>query len=143
MSDAQLFAPVLVQVFLTFVVMVLMGRARGRSMAASKKSLTSPDVANGTVTWSEEALLASNNFKNQFEVPVLFFAAVLFALYFKQVDIVMVGLAWIFVMTRVLHTIIHLTSNVVLWRGAVYLVGVAAVMSMWAVMGVSLFLTGV
>jgi hypothetical protein len=142
MSDAQLLAPVLVQVFLTFVVLVLMGGARGRSLSASKRTLADRDVANGTVEWAEDALLRSNNFKNQFEVPVLFYAAVLFALYFKQADGVMVGLAWVFVATRVLHAIIHLGPNVVMWRGAVYLIGVAALAAMWVVLGSSVLMGG-
>jgi hypothetical protein len=143
MTDAQLLAPVLVQVLLTFIVLILMGGARGRSLTASKRTLDDPAVANGTVQWSEDALLRSNNFKNQFEIPVLFYAAVLFALYFKQSDGVMIGLAWIFAVSRVLHAGVHLGSNVVMWRGAFYLIGVAALAAMWVVLGTSVMMGGV
>jgi len=43
----------------------------------------------------------SDNFKNLFEIPVLFYALVLYLFITKQVDTVYVNAAWIFVVFRI------------------------------------------
>ncbi|MBX9926709.1 MAG: MAPEG family protein [Hyphomicrobiaceae bacterium] len=135
MSSHALFWPAFAQVLLTFVVMVAMGRRRAQSLARRKLNLD--DVAmNRSDDWDEEATKAANNYKNQFEIPVLFFAGVAVALALKQSDAVLVGLAWVFVLARVAHAVVHLTFNKVMARGTVWLISVIAVMAMWIVMAV-------
>lgn len=66
---------------------------------------------------------ASDHFMNLFELPVLFYA-LCFALYVtEQVDAIYLGLAWAFVILRVLHTAIHLSYNRVMHRFMVYFAG--------------------
>ena len=113
MPIQALLLPVFVQVLLTLIVMLRMGQTRSASLAASRTHPNKKDVALGTHTWNEDATKAANNFSNQFEIPVLFYAVVAFALIVKQHDIVMVALAWIFVLLRVVHAAIHIGPNVV------------------------------
>jgi hypothetical protein len=128
--------PVFLQVFLTFAVLVLMGAARRQSMIQNRNRLEDKDVALGTLTWNEDAHKRSKNFINQFELPVLFYGAVAFALILKQADGVMLALAWVFALTRLGHALIHVGANVVRWRGMLYLVGAAALLAMWVVLAV-------
>jgi hypothetical protein len=123
--------PVFLQVFLTFAVLILMGAARRQSMIQNRNRLEDKDVALGTVTWSEEAHKRGKNFINQFELPVLFYAAVAFALILKQADAVMVTLAWVFALTRAGHAFVHVGANIVRWRGMLYLIGAFALLTMW------------
>lgn len=133
MSQNLIVLPVLAQVLLTFAVLVLMGRARSRSMRANRQRLEDMSLATDK-DWDENARKASNNFKNQFELPVLFYVVCLFALATRMVDMVFFALAWVFVLSRIAHTAVHLGPNVVAWRGTVYLVGFAALIGMWALL---------
>ena len=134
LDQSLILVPVLAQVLLTLVVMVLMGRARGRDLARTKRSFQ--DVALATdADWSPEARKIANNYKNQFEMPVLFFAACAFALVTRSVDLWLFALASLFVVTRVVHTAIHIGSNVVFNRGLAFLAGVAILLVMWVTIG--------
>jgi hypothetical protein len=78
-----------------------------------------------------ESLLVHNNLKNQFELPVLFYAACL-ALYVSTADnAATIALAWLFVLSRYAHSYLHLTSNRLRYRRPAFLVGFFTLMIMW------------
>ena len=139
MSAIALFYPVFAQVLLTVTVLILMGRARGQSLRQSRTSLEARDVALGEHKWSDAATLAANNFKNQFEIPVLFYAGAAFAMILKQADTVVLVLAWGFVLTRMAHAFVHLGPNVVRWRGLSYITGVVCVLALWITLFLRVF----
>lgn len=56
-------------------------------------------------------LLLARHVQNHFEVPPIFYAAVIFTYITNSVTIFTVGLAWLFVATRVAHTFVHLGGN--------------------------------
>ena len=135
MSPSIIFWPAFAQVLLTLLVMVIMGRARSASVRAKGQSID--DIAmNRPEDWDEQASKLSNNYKNQFEMPVLFFAAIGFALALKLVDPVLTAFAWVFVGSRVVQTAIHIGPNKVTPRALAYLVGVAALIAMWVLLAV-------
>lgn len=87
-----------------------------------------------------ESLAVHNNLKNQFELPVLFYAACL-VLYVKTADNGgTVALAWIFVLSRYAHSYVHLTSNRLRYRRPIFMAGFFAVMAMWVWLAVWLAL---
>ncbi|MFM9942054.1 MAG: MAPEG family protein [Hyphomicrobiaceae bacterium] len=135
MSQSSIAYPVLAQVLLTFAVLILMGPARSQSMRENRQQLTDRDVKIGQNVWSEQATKTANNYKNQFELPVLFYTACAFALLLKQADGLMVGLAWTFAFSRLAHAAIHIGPNVVIWRGAAFLFGAAVLLVMWLLLG--------
>ena len=55
----------------------------------------------------------SDNLKNLFELPTLFYAVVLYLYASQQVDGVYLGAAWVFFVFRVLHSAVHCTFNFV------------------------------
>ncbi len=131
MTPTAILWPVLVQVILTLGVLVAMGPARAQSMRENGQKLTDDDVRIGQNVWSAQAVKVAKNYANQFELPVLFYAVAAFAMITSAVDVAMVGLAWIFVLSRVAHTVIHIGPNVVMWRGTAFLVGFVALALMW------------
>ena len=131
MRPTDIILPVAGQALLTIVVLVAMGPARARSMRESGRTLSDEDVRLGRITWDARATKIANNYANQFEVPVLFYACAALALSAGAVDLVMLTLAWVFVGSRVAHSIIHIGPNVLPWRGAAFLVGVLVVVTMW------------
>ena len=76
--------------------------------------------------------VVSDNFKNLFEVPVLFYALGLLLYATQQVDRGYVAAAWIFVAFRVAHSLVHCTINKVTLRFALYLMSTLAV---WFMLG--------
>lgn len=140
MLQTAILYPVFVQVLLTFVVLIRMATARGYVIRRNPGS--QPDIALGRFSWPEPALMAANNYKNQFELPVLFYALAAFAIMTRSVDYLMVVLAWVFVISRIVHAGVHLGPNILAWRGLSFLVGAIVLMLMWLMLAARL-ITGV
>ena len=77
---------------------------------------------------------AADNFRNLFELPVLFYAGVLLAIQSGLHGPWLVALAWAFVALRYLHSLIHCTYNRVMDRFKVYLLGGLALWAFWGVL---------
>jgi hypothetical protein len=119
----RILAPVFALVLLSFLVLAVLGTVRLIGLQRRRyprgyfKLLQKPPEAQLPV--SGEA--AARNFVNLFELPVLFYALVpLLALTGLWND-TSVALLWAFVAFRYLHTLIHLTVNIIPLRFAVYL----------------------
>lgn len=126
--------PVFAQVALTFAVLIALGRARARSMKTRGQRLDDM-VLSTDADWERAAVQASNNYKNQFEMPVLFYAVCGFALATRLVDPLLLALACLFVVTRIVHAVIHIAYNRIQPRGLSFLLGVAALVAMWIILG--------
>jgi hypothetical protein len=80
----------------------------------------------------------ADNFRNLFELPVLFYALCL-ALYVTGLaGTAQLALAWTFVLLRVLHSAIHTTYNRVMDRFRVYVLGMLCIFVMWGLFAVQL-----
>jgi len=123
--------PVFVQVLLTIMVYGALFAAQARAVRGMERKRGTPDIAMGTVAWPDDAAKRANNQRSQFELPVLFYAVVAFALILKGADTIMIVLAWLFVLTRLLHAAIHIGPNKVRWRFPAFAVGVLIVAVMW------------
>lgn len=65
-------------------------------------------------------LISNRNYMNLLEMPILFYLVITLIFITKQVDILNLSLAGIYVFLRYIHTIIHLTSNKVYLRATVF-----------------------
>ncbi len=139
MPDTALLAPVIIQALLTFAILIMLGPARSKSMRETRTRMSDPGLALGTSPWNDHATRVSNNFKNQFEMPVLFYAVCAFTILARRVDLLMVGLAWAFVATRLVHAFIHLTNNVVRIRALLFFAGALILLAMWLVLAFRVF----
>ncbi|MBD2016854.1 MAPEG family protein [Microcoleus sp. FACHB-53] len=128
MRQDAIFSPFFATIFLTLLVWVYMYSRRisfiiGRKISQQEISvpgtlaqISPPNVSN-----------PSDNLKNLFEIPVLFYALVLYLFITKQVDTVYVNAAWVFVVFRILHSAVHCTFNLVILRFYLYLFATIAV----------------
>ncbi|MBN7798439.1 MAPEG family protein [Parahaliea mediterranea] len=66
------------------------------------------------------------NLRNLVELPVLFYALCLYLTVFTQVDGFYVICAWVFVVFRYLHSLVHCTYNRVMHRFLMYAVSAVA-----------------
>jgi hypothetical protein len=130
-NQVAILYPVFVQVLLVVVVGALMASARARAVKTMDRQRGNPDLAMGRVEWPDDAAKRAANYRNQFEAPVLFYAVVAFALITKGADTLMIVLAWLFVLTRIVHAAIHIGPNKVRWRSPVFALGFAIVAIMW------------
>ena len=131
MSQVDIMYPVFVQVLLTIMVYGALFAARARAVRGMERKRGTPDIAMGTVAWPDDAAKRANNQRSQFELPVLFYAVVAFALILKGADTIMIVLAWLFVLTRLVHAAIHIGPNKVRWRSPAFALGLLVVAVMW------------
>ena len=122
-------APVFVLVLMTFALLALTGYRRLGAVRAGEVRVG--DIALGQNAWPPHALKASNAFNNQFQLPILFYALVAFALLTGKQDVFFIVCEWLFVLTRLVHAGIHVTSNNVMQRFAAYVAGFAILALMW------------
>ena len=83
---------------------------------------------------------SARNVVNLFEVPVLFYAATFLILELRTQDDITLGLSWTFVLTRIAHSFVHLTSNHVMRRMATYMVGVVTLLALWTYLAWKIFI---
>jgi hypothetical protein len=134
MSDQQIFFPALAMAALTCVVWFRMYSMRIGQMKRERihpQSVATSAQAAAKLTDSR----AADNFRNLFELPVLFYVAVLVAAHAGLVTPLVLGLAWLFVLLRVLHSWIHCTYNKVMHRFKAYVAGGMVLWVLWAVVG--------
>jgi hypothetical protein len=128
MEPSAIFAPLFAMMFLTLVVWVYMYARRIpliRSLKLSPEDLAKP----GELARVSPPAVSnpSDNLKNLFEIPVLFYALALLLFVTGRVDAVYVAAAWVFVVFRAAHSFVHCTFNHVLLRFALYFVATLAV----------------
>lgn len=122
--------PLFLQVALTFVISITM--AVFRVMESVRDPKVSSAVQQGrSDVYGRTATLLSDNLKNQFEFPVLFYAAVLLGIATGPISDHFVTLAWVFVLGRVAHAAVHCTLNIVALRFVVFGVSLVALLLMW------------
>ena len=134
MSVASTPLPVFVQVALTFVLLMRLGSGRLRTLSAGKTKVR--DIALGESNWPADVTQVGNCFNNQFQLPMLFYVLVVLALFLHKADLLFVIMSWIFVISRVVHAGVHITSNNVNQRFAAYTVGMVVLLLMWAIFAV-------
>src|SRR5580658_8534202 len=128
MDQATIFGPFFAMMFLTLVVWVYMYIRRISFITSSAVSPNDLAVPGALARLSPPAVSnPSDNLKNLFEIPVIFYALVLYLFVTKQVDTMYVGAAWVFVAFRVLHSAVHCTFNRVMLRFYLYLFATLAV----------------
>jgi hypothetical protein len=137
MDTRLIFLPALAMAALTFVVWSRMFFSRIGQM---KRERIHPQAV-ATSAQSAARLTdsrAADNFRNLFELPVLFYLSLVIAAMTAQVTALTLALAWAFVATRVLHSCIQCSYNKVMHRFRAYVAGGLLLWTLWAVIGVGL-----
>ncbi|HMN86411.1 MAG TPA: MAPEG family protein [Bauldia sp.] len=137
MSTHTVLAPVFVEVALTFALLLWLGILRVRLVRAG--AVRTHDVALGEPNWPENVVQVGNAFRNQLEVPVLFYLLLVIAAFTGRGTLVLVVLAWLFVVSRLLHALIHVTTNNMARRFALFGTGVLILIAMWLIFAIQFF----
>ena len=121
MSLQMVLLPVLVQVGLTFFLLLWTARARRNAPVRGEARSDGGSV-------------------DQFEIPVLFYVLIAIALPLRRVDLVLVMLSWVFVVTRFAHAGILVTSNDGRNRSLAWLAGALVLLAMWVYFALKILL---
>lgn len=116
------------QAFLSMSILVMLGRERVPRVMRGE--IPVEKIAVDRDAYPLKARLLSNNFDNQFQLPVLFYVGALLALYAAP-GWLEAGLAWLFVASRYVHAYIHVTHNRVIRRFMAYAAGLAILALFW------------
>lgn len=138
MSMRAVLAPLFVEVVLTFGLMLWMGAMRVRLVRSGQ--VKPEDIALRQPNWPKHVLQVQNAAANQFELPLLFYVLTILSIITRDADLTFVILAWVFVLLRLIHAYIHVTSNIVRLRGLAFITGAFVLMIMWAIYIVRLLL---
>jgi len=114
--------------------MILLLFALGGSRFATASSGKAKRGADGNLIFPERVEWLSACVNNQFQVPLLFFAAALLAMQLNMVSTLFAILAIIFVVFRVIHAAIFVTTNHIMSRFGTFLISALAVLGMWALL---------
>ena len=130
--NLDLIAPMLTQASVMLLITLWLAWARVGSVVRGKVDLK--DVAkNGWQGWIKNA---GDNYSNNYEAPILFFVlsfvflTLEFATHVSVVGSPIIIVAWVFVISRILHAIVHLSFNHILLRFLLFLVGVTCLIAM-------------
>ena len=128
---------VFAQVTLTFFMFARTAMIRANDMKTDPALLKTAAV--DSTKYSEKAQQVANSYNSQFQLPVLFYAVVIFAMLTASESWLFAGLAGLFVFTRIVHMIIHTTSNVIMNRFVAFLAGYIILVAMWITLAVNFF----
>jgi hypothetical protein len=137
MDTRLIYWPALAMVALTIVVWFRMYFMR---VAQMKRERIHPQAVATSVQAAAKLTdcRAADNFRNLFELPVLFYLAIVVAAQTVQVGVLTLALAWAFVVLRILHSYIHCGYNKVIHRFYVYFFGGMVLWALWAVLAIGL-----
>ena len=124
--------PMFAMVILTSTVAVYLLRLRIRAVKAGEVRLSQFRLNTGEVP--DAITQAARNYSNLFEVPVLFYTAGAIAIALGIQIPAMVITAWIFVLARIAHSWIHLTSNNVINRLRAFMLGNICMLVIWGIL---------
>lgn len=134
MSIQSVLLPVLIEVALVFGLL-----AGARTAALRSNGVNLRDIALDDAAMPARARQIANCYSNQFEMPVLFFFAVIFGIVLHQTGWLFVLLEWAFVACRIGHAVVHTGANILRLRSLLFLGSAAATALMWILIFIGVF----
>lgn len=119
----NIYIPLFGMLFLTLIVWITMYIKRISWVMKNRigpHTLSTPEKLNAQLP--EEVNNASNNLKNLFELPIIFYVISLLAIINNASDSMLVISAYAFWLTRCIHSYIHCTRNIVKLRFFTYVI---------------------
>jgi hypothetical protein len=126
MDQTEIFRPFCATMLLTLVVWVYMYGRRLPFIFSSgldPKQMTPLELARLS---PPQVSNPSDNLKNLFELPTVFYVVVLYIYVTNQVDAAYLWAAWGFFLFRALHSAVHCTFNFIPLRFALYVISAGA-----------------
>ena len=116
-------APVLALVSWTFVMWLWMYATRIPAMRAANIDVAELSRTGAPLVLPPKVARVADNYNHLHEQPTIFYALALAAQLAGTADAFSVGLAWTYVMLRVVHSLIQATVNLIMVRFVVFAIG--------------------
>lgn len=136
MNQTAIFWPMIGHVALVVVLYAMLGLRRKAAVEAGSAKIS--QFRENQIE-PAESLFVRNAIANQFELPVLFHVVCLALYATGGAGAAAVVLAWVFTLSRYVHSFIHVTSNRIRFRQPAFMLGFAVVLVLWAILAVHLF----
>jgi hypothetical protein len=137
MRNHWILFPLLVQMVLALEAYVALGVRRFRAGKSGdidlKKSKLDASV------WPDAVRSVNNNLQNQFESPVLFYTLVVVLWQMQAASAWAQAFAWLYVLSRILHTYVHTGRNQVRWRFLLFMFSLVMIASLGVLVGWNAF----
>jgi hypothetical protein len=130
MRPETIFAPVSALAIWTAAVVFWTGFVRIRSVRQGRAPRNAFRLGEGPEV-PPDVSVANRNLMNLLEMPVLFYVVCIAFYVTRHVDHGLIRLAWVFVAFRLVHSLIHLTSNRVLHRLTAFAASNVVLVMMW------------
>ncbi len=120
MEQQEIFGPFFAMLLLSIVIWVYMYSKRIpfiNALGLEPHEITPAELARRS---PPSVSNPSDNLKNLFEVPILFYAMVFYLFVTSTVDQIYVMAAWSYFVLRLLHSAVHCTVNIVMLRFVIY-----------------------
>jgi len=131
MNQTDILLPVLALVGWTLLIMLLIPYQRFRAAFAGK--VTAKDFRYGeSGRVPGEVSLPNRNYMNLLEAPLLFYVVCIALFVLQTVDTLALALAWAYVGSRVLHSLVHVTYNNVYHRLTIFVISNIILLVLWA-----------
>jgi len=115
----RLLLPALILMLWTGLMAFRLGFLRYRAVAAREVDMNYYRLYRGEGE-PDDLRKATRHLSNLYEAPPLFYALTAFAFVSAQTGTVVLALCWAYVVARLVHSLVHLGSNVVLRRFQVF-----------------------
>ncbi|MEO3386201.1 MAPEG family protein [Mesorhizobium sp. CAU 1741] len=122
-------------VLLVFIIYAMLGLRRKAAVTSGNAKVS--QFRENQVE-PQQSLFVKNALANQFELPMLFHIACLSLYATGGADIVALVLAWLFAISRYVHTFIHVTSNRIRYRQPAFVAGFVIVLVLWVMIAIHL-----
>ncbi|MGV6801125.1 MAG: MAPEG family protein [bacterium] len=120
----EFLTPVLALIIWTFIMMFIMYARRIPAMQKISKD-TQEFIRNPKLgeQLPDRAKWAADNYNHLHEQPVIFYALMFYIYLVSVEDILFLGLAWAYVVIRIIHSLVQISSNLVRLRFALFMLG--------------------
>ena len=119
MDQLALLTPVLILIIWTFIIFLIMAFGRVSFMNNPQDAADSKDYKNQLPAWVNRT---ADNYNHLFEQPVAFYAVTLSIALINNFNILVVQLAWAYVILRIIHSLIQSIYNNVMHRFIVFFI---------------------
>jgi hypothetical protein len=130
MNQANILLPMICLILLTGGMGIAMLAARYKAVREGSVSIAYFKYNRGGKQ-PEYLLKISHHFQNLLETPQLFYLSSILILVLERSDLLYLGLAWCYLISRCIHSWIHLGSNNVLHRKNAFVVSYILIFVIW------------
>lgn len=120
--------PIVGQIMLTVALYFMLARRKSAAVAAGEVDVERRGLFDDA--WPKSVVQVNNCIKNQFEVPILFYVLILSLSSLNAVNIVTHIIAWVFLITRIMHAVVHTGSNYVPLRRKVFIINLVLILAL-------------